>query len=79
MRVRIKFESQATIFFLLNRPQNLAPTLPTATRILSEREAADVRFGSKGDDSSGGRRTRGGTPKKRNDKLEKEETPTKNL
>ena len=62
--------------FFVNRiaTQNLKPTLPTATRTLSEREAADVRFGLK----KGGKTT-ATTPRKREDEAAKKETPTKNL
>lgn len=63
--------------------QNLKPTLPTATRTLSERGAADVRFGLKKGGDSNGTATATGTgttPRKaREDKPEKKGTPTKNL
>ena len=62
--------------------KSLRPTLPTATRTLSEREAADVRFGLKRGDSGGGADGKGTktTPKKKDEKPEKKkETPTKSL
>ena len=63
--------------------KSLRPTLPTATRTLSEREAADVRFGLKRGDSGGGGGDGKGTkttPKKKDEKPEKKkETPTKSL
>ena len=56
--------------------QNLKPTLPTATRILPDCEADDVRSDLKGKDGGGGGRNR--TPKKNDSKPEKRETPKKN-